>query len=167
MQKRHRGLTGGWRRRDWKARHVNQGDLSARRDGVHAESSRRAEWTGVRAPIRAKKGHNWPGAKGAQEGGCESFNRSKTDSRKCRKAKPVGELLGTSTERESAMGAKRMLAPQEHGKGKSMAKTFVCVMIAASQSGFIDVVSILNKVKPLTGEPDAGEPPVRFGGRGG
>src|SRR5262249_18752916 len=26
--------------------------------------------------------------------------------------------------------------------------------------------SILLEVKPLTGEPDAGDPPVRFGGRG-
>jgi hypothetical protein len=26
--------------------------------------------------------------------------------------------------------------------------------------------SILSEVKPSTGEPDAGEPPVRFGGRG-
>src|SRR2546428_7779869 len=28
-------------------------------------------------------------------------------------------------------------------------------------------VSILSEVKPPTGEPDAGKPPVRFGGRGG
>ena len=28
-------------------------------------------------------------------------------------------------------------------------------------------MSILNKVKPPTGEPDAGDPHVRFGGRGG
>jgi hypothetical protein len=27
--------------------------------------------------------------------------------------------------------------------------------------------SILSEVKPPTGEPDAGDPPVRFGGRGG
>src|SRR6266511_1048963 len=27
-------------------------------------------------------------------------------------------------------------------------------------------MSILSKVRPPTGEPDAGEPPVRFGGRG-
>jgi hypothetical protein len=27
-------------------------------------------------------------------------------------------------------------------------------------------LSILSEVKPPTGEPDAGEPPVRFGGRG-
>jgi len=27
-------------------------------------------------------------------------------------------------------------------------------------------MSILNKVKPPTREPDAGDPPVRFGGRG-
>ena len=29
------------------------------------------------------------------------------------------------------------------------------------------LLSILSQVKPLTGEPDAGNPPVRFGGRGG
>ena len=60
---------GGWRRRDRKARQVNQGDLSAKRDGVHAQECRRAGRAGVRAPIVAEKGRNGPGAKGAQEGG--------------------------------------------------------------------------------------------------
>ena len=46
-------------------------------------------------------------------------------------------------------------------------KAFVCVKGTASLGGDIGDVSILNQVKPLTGEPDAGNPPVRFGGRGG
>ena len=29
------------------------------------------------------------------------------------------------------------------------------------------VLSLLLEVRPPTGEPDAGDPPVRFGGRGG
>ena len=32
---RRRGSKGGWRRREWKGRHVTQGDLLVNRDGVH------------------------------------------------------------------------------------------------------------------------------------
>jgi hypothetical protein len=48
---------------------VNQGDLCQKENGVHARKSRRANGTGVRAPIVAKKLRNGSGAKGAQEGG--------------------------------------------------------------------------------------------------
>src|SRR5450432_4484995 len=41
-----------------------------------------------------------------------------------------------------------------------------CARPAFSVCGSCATLSILSEVKPLTGEPDAGEPPVRFGGRG-
>jgi hypothetical protein len=49
--------------------HVNQGDLSADRTGVHGPSPEEPERPGVRAPIVAMKSRNGDGAKGAQEGG--------------------------------------------------------------------------------------------------
>ena len=52
-----------------KAARVNQGDLFVERVGVHGPRSRRAEQTGVRAPIVVMKLPNGSGAKGAQEGG--------------------------------------------------------------------------------------------------
>ena len=70
VQKRRRGHA-GWLETEWirKATCVNQGDLLATRDGVHARKSRRAGRAGVRAPIVARKLRNGSGAKGAQEGG--------------------------------------------------------------------------------------------------
>src|SRR5450432_138166 len=41
-----------------------------------------------------------------------------------------------------------------------------CARPAFSVCGSCATLSILSEGKPLTGEPDAGEPPVRFGGRG-
>ena len=61
-------FTGVWRQNGRKAKGVNQGDLST--SGAAVEFQRpRERWAGVRAPIRAMKGRNGPGAKGAQEGG--------------------------------------------------------------------------------------------------
>ena len=37
--KRSQGPSGGWRRNDWKAVYVKQGDLCGDRDGVHARSA--------------------------------------------------------------------------------------------------------------------------------
>lgn len=48
---------------------VTQGDLLETRGGVHARKSRRAEPTGVRAPVVAEKSRNGDGVKGAQGGG--------------------------------------------------------------------------------------------------
>src|ERR1035437_2606743 len=73
---------------------MNQRDLSATRDGGHAEG-RRAGRRGVRASVRATKGRNGPGAKGTQEGGCV-MNQSteRTNRRECRRAKRAGNLSG-------------------------------------------------------------------------
>ena len=60
--------TGVWRRNGRKAECVNQGDLPTSGAGVELQRPR-VRWAGVRAPIRATKGRNGPGAKGAQEGG--------------------------------------------------------------------------------------------------
>jgi len=52
-----------------KAAGVNQGDLLAKRVGVHGPSPEEPKQTGVRAPVVAMKLRNGSGAKGAQEGG--------------------------------------------------------------------------------------------------
>jgi len=56
------------------------------------------------------------------------------------------------------------------GSGRGSSGLFECFLYAArelqSGSGSSPGVSIPVRVKPPTGKPDAGDPPVRFGGRG-
>ena len=49
--------------------HVNQGDLSAGRSGVHGPGPEEPQHAGVTAPIVAMKSRNGDGAKVAQESG--------------------------------------------------------------------------------------------------
>lgn len=95
---------------------MNQGDLFAIRDGVHAEESRRAGRAGVRAPIRAKKGRNGPGAKGAQEGG--DVTDRQTEGRPAKlleTAKQTGEIRARWAWTEPTVWTERMLTTLEEG----------------------------------------------------
>ena len=169
MIKRQRDRMGGWRRRDRKAGHVNQGDLSATRDGVHAPRSRRAGETGVRAPIRAMKGRNGPGAKGAQEGGDVTNGQTEKEPAGVpATAKQAGDIRARWAWAEPAVWTERMLTALEEGiKGGKLAERFLCRAWAVFPCDGPEArMSILMKVKPPTGEPDAGKLPVRFGGRG-
>jgi len=107
---------GGWRRRDRKARHVNQGDLSAKRDGVHARKCRRAGRAGVRAPIVAEKGRNGPGAKGAQEGGdVKSETLEQRPATVSEGTKQVGEIPRRWKWVEPTVWTDRMMTALEEG----------------------------------------------------
>ena len=107
---------GGWRRRDRKARHVNQGDLSAKRDGVHARKCRRAGRAGVRAPIVAEKGRNGPGAKGAQEGGdVKSETLEQRPATVSEWTKQVGEIPRRWKWVEPTVWTDRMMTALEEG----------------------------------------------------
>src|SRR5215472_10020537 len=56
---------------------------------------------------------------------------------------------------------------QDESGPSTLAKCLLCEAGAVfTCDGLRRRTSILDEVKPLTGEPDAGKPPVRFGGRG-
>ena len=65
-----RAREGGWRRRDRKVRHVNQGNLSVAEPVFRLPlRCRRAGPAGVRTSRVARKSRNGDGVKGTQEGG--------------------------------------------------------------------------------------------------
>ncbi len=94
---------------------VKQGDLRRRRDGVHAQQSRRAGGAGVRAPIVARKLRNGSGAKGAQEGGYVTTQPMETKPTAVLKAKQVGEVQARWAWTEPAVWTERMLTALEVG----------------------------------------------------
>jgi hypothetical protein len=74
-----------------KATRVNQGDLFAKRAGVHGPSPEEPEGAGVRASIVAEKLRNGSGAKGTQEGGCGAGRTMMANpARVPERAKPAG-----------------------------------------------------------------------------
>lgn len=95
---------------------MNQGDLPTGRDGVHAEEGRRAVWAGVRAPVRARKGRNGPGAKGAQEGG-DVTDRQKEEklAEVSETAKQAGDIRARWAWAEPSVWTERMLTALETG----------------------------------------------------
>ena len=131
---------------------------------------------GVRASIVATKRGNARGAKG----------RRKVDAVRHKSADPGPSLVPLHAEAakaEASAGAtpdgqtpsrwgwveplvwtKRMLAALDDGvKGERL----LCQTRAVQPEHRLGIGQpVLSKVRPPTGEPDAGDPPVRFGGRG-
>ena len=94
---------------------MNQGDLFAEGDGVHAKG-RRAGQTGVTASIRAMKGRNGPGAKETQEGG--DVTDRQTEERPAivpPTAKQAGEIRARWAWVEPSVWTERMLIALEEG----------------------------------------------------
>ncbi len=101
-----------------KAARVNQGDLTAGQEGVHAcyYRSRRAErQAGVTAPIRAMKLRNGSGAKGAQEGGDVRNRQPEDKPAAVPEAKQAGEVRARWAWTEPAVWSERMLTALEEG----------------------------------------------------
>ena len=101
-----------------KATRVNQGDLTAGQEGVHAcfYRSRRAErQAGVRAPIVARKLRNGSGAKGAQEGGYVNNRQPEVKPAEVPEAKQAGEARARWAWAEPAVWSERMLTALEQG----------------------------------------------------
>jgi hypothetical protein len=96
---------------------VNQGDLLANRDGVHAAvESRRAGPTGVRAPIVARNFRNGEGAKGAQEGGdVTDREKERQPAAVSRETKQAGEIRARWAWVEPSVWTERMLTALEAG----------------------------------------------------
>ncbi len=67
----------------------------------------------------------------------------------------------------SCATTERKARPRTRRRSSTLAQCLLCGAWAVHvASAHARSASILSKVKPSTGEPDAGNPPVRFGGRG-
>src|SRR6516225_11465912 len=76
--------------------------------------------------------------------------------------------MGTRAPPQHLAEAQPETRPGQESTGPStLAECLLCSAGAVfTCDGLRARASILNEVKPPTGEPDAGKPPVRFGGRG-
>ena len=118
---------------------------------------------GVRAPVVARKSLNGDGAKGAQEGGWGTEPEIELPSRECHPAKQVGNRWSGRPNRRRFLRKRLMLTILlREGEASASARLLNPVGVSGptgrGQSILIG--------QPPTGEPYAGDPPVRFGGRG-
>ena len=153
-----------WLETEWSAGQVRESGRPVRRveQALGNLPRPRIRWAGVRAPIVAKKGRNGPGAKGAQEGGWEwAIDGDDTGVSACglNARNPRGQRDWLRT------------VPLTHMLTTPLRVQGSCASLAGLECDLSDVApvsdrSILCEVRPPTGEPDAGDPPVRFGGRG-
>ena len=163
---------GDWGRNAQEGQTRKSGDLCGDKDGVHSRlRRRRAGCTGVTAPIVAMKPGNAGGAKGRQEGGYLLDRQTETQPAA---VPPEAKQAGNIEERwlwvEPSVWTERMLTALEQGvKGGKWPgpKLLLCAAWAAFlEPRLCGRWSTLSEVKPPTGEPYAGDPHVRFGGRG-
>jgi len=161
VRKRRWERSGGWRRNALKARHCK------RRDLCEPASSRHG--TGVRAPIVAVKPGNAGGAKGGRKVEMDRSERRNTRGTKCRMARrhrrgrgSRKELARTVAQRDTDADGLReggrieqRRTPVQYTRHRMEACTILCAG-----------PSVPSRERPPTGEPDAGDPHVRFGGRG-
>lgn len=130
----------GWRRNGRKSCCHNQGDPPV---PVGAYGKQSAYSTGGSQSVRSSdEAGNDRGAKGTQEGGSMTHRTTETKpqrvpARASQQRRQPGAIDLVDTERLSGMLG-------DEAKSRS-----------------------LSQEHPLTGKPDAGDPPVRFGGRGG
>ena len=78
-------------------------------------------------------------------------------------AKQAGDVRARWAWTEAAVWTERMLTALEKGVKGILCRPWAVLPVNRLRLG----LSILKEVIPSTGEPDAGEPHVRFGGRGG
>src|SRR5215208_5927992 len=82
------------------------------------------------------------------------------------RANRAGDPHGQWVWEEPSVRAKSMLTGLEAEVERGREGSLLCVG-CSPKSQPTNRPSILSEVNPPTGEPDAGDPPVRFGGRGG
>src|SRR5208337_625375 len=124
---------------------------------------RRAAWTGVRAPVVARKRGNARGAKGCRKVEEEVSIGQNQSQCECREAKQTGDSPSSARKGDTV----HCETPPVDDPCTFREKAVVsCIPETEPYRFFGHASSILFEVKPPTGEPDAGDPPVRFGGRG-
>lgn len=158
VQKRDWGTSGEWRRNGHDGVAQDAGSPAREKDGVHAPRSRRAARAGVRAPIVARKRRNGRGAKVAQEEESAMDASQANDSAAVSPGTNLAEAVrGRWAWTAPEVWTDRMLTALEHSSRRM--GCFPChrpMPLAVSPW----------RGDSSTGEPDAGDPPVRFGGRG-
>ena len=94
----------------------------------------------------------------------ELNHRRRGHRRKCLRAEPAGTVLARPTGLIPKIGLLAMLTAPLGGVQGSVATLAESDTASPRRPG--SDRSTLSQVTPPTGEPDAGNPPVRFGGRG-
>ena len=122
-------------------------------------STAKAARAGVRASIRAKEDRNGSGAKGRRKVDEELRRNGDTPTAQCLRAKP--NVGSTGHRRSRAPEPWEFIIVVTLCGGRGFSPILRCLLL-----GSVGPSSLLAEVKPPTGEPDAGNPPVRFGGRG-
>ncbi len=130
---------------------------------------KRSEPTGTKSrPCRSQRTHTSVDAgqcrssKGVQGDGCEMTRHSElrpgvvSESADRPRTRPDGDVRARWTWTEQSVWTDRMLTALESG-------VYRCWVVFSGRSPS-SCLSILEEVKPSTGEPDAGDPHVRFGG---
>ena len=140
-----------------KAAHVKQGDLFGHGDPCRSQSAHSSVDAGQRPP-----------SKGAQEGGCVMKRRSDPIPAPVsapRRAKQAGDAQARWDWTEPTVCTLRMRIALDRGMNAATCFTGHGLLSVAAAHRFRS--SVLFEVRPPTGEPCAGEPHARFGGRGG
>ena len=125
--------------------------------------SRIAGPTGVRGPIRARMAFNRARAKGPRKVNIMGSGCGICADDECRKAKPIGSLSGLSGRDAASIDLlciDEPMAIEDQQLRPSVANPVRHSVVPDSFS------SIFFGSTSPTGEPDAGDPHVRFGGRG-
>ena len=119
---------------------------------------------GVRALIVARKRRNWRGAKGGRKVDARDPWLRMGNRRKCPKGlAPAERTLAESQGPNRGHGPRACWRPPRRGREEVAASSWsLGCSPDRSPSGHRPVPMRT----PPTGEPDAGDPPVRFGGRG-
>jgi len=154
----------------WRDLRVCLQGLCARLSKPHAQPR-----AGVRALIVASKPGNAGGAKGCRKVETPSLGRTEAAQRSCSKGLlPVGETdgpRGLVSNRRCGMGC--CWRPPKPGDWDDGGASYCPCRISkrlgrpSLREPHVLGLPVPLRVKPPTGEPDAGDPPVRFGGRGG
>ena len=154
----------------WRDLRVCLQGLCARLSKPHAQPR-----AGVRALIVASKPGNAGGAKGCRKVETPSLGRAEAAQRSCSKGLlPVGETdgpRGLVSNRRCGMGC--CWRPPKPGDWDDGGASYCPCRISkrlgrpSLREPHVLGLPVPLRVKPPTGEPDAGDPPVRFGGRGG
>ena len=143
-----------------------------RQSGVNGETCARSaslrRGAGVRAPIVALKPGNAGGAKG-----CRKVEMDRAERRKAPGLVPVWLYLTGEAEAparsyaEQSFRARQMLMASPVEVAESTVAPLLSTLAAATKLAPCRAPGRqFPRGKPLTGEPDAGNLPVRFGGRG-
>jgi hypothetical protein len=174
------GRAGVTRKRDVRAHNVVGSGMLGRQSGISGETCRTCEGsTGVRARIvlhaAVRRGNARTAkprrGKAGQEGGCVRYATKQTQHCECSqelsKMQNPRNCHGAKLQADPNAWSRRwQRRPRAPGTGQHGPRP-LCTNRAARFTRLDSQQDTPSRATPPTGEPYAGKPPVRFGGRGG